>query len=690
MTAIGELLTITLTVSVILISTFMVMRYRSLRIKAEHALREYSKRQAVAYQSVRRYQNDLRSCVQFIPAMSFVVGRKDRKFVQPSECLTNWIEALSGKPETPETLVSYLFNSEKHPDFLPILSSKLGDTSIESGTFQDTLKVPFDSSTFRAEHSIGVRIEVLEEVVCVWFETSSHQPLPQSRERSDATVIRSILNETDLPTALDNSSDLLRCQLGNGLACSVSLLDNSAKTLKLVWGKGLGSSVVELVESLPLVFGDFPSANALLTETPVTKEYNSPGARHEPPIVPESVLCWRAYPVLSNDGAPLGTVDFYLFDGFDTFPSDDSVANFLFVVAVLLERKVAISTIFRQARLDQAVKEVGQRLMIAEGGATSSTLDECLIFLTTATPLSDGNVGIIYDSGEDEAEIIGSLFENTSADGACRSGLSVLSLKAFCSDIISPKENDMTMEAMLVEKGSALATKVSAALPICSNSANASFFVSPLLLGTDRVGLMIFALPGDHIPDAAYGNIMNMVSPSIASYLSKENLLRELERRANHDQLTGLLNRGCIEERLVSEINRSNRYDNDFAVILFDIDHFKQINDQFGHDVGDEVLRQVSRRAEASIRAVDLIGRWGGEEFLIILVETDLVSARHVAENIRRLIESDVYESNKPVTISAGVACYSRGDTATTLVKRADITLYKAKQQGRNQVVTTG
>lgn len=666
------------------------MRYKSRLVKAEHALCDHSKRQALAYERVRRYQDDLRSCIEFMPTMVFVAGRHDRKFIQPSEALTNWIGALSGKPETPDTLISYLFNSDKYPGFFPILSRKLGDASIASGSFEDTLKVPFDHSKCQAEHSVSIQIEVLGEVVCVWFDSVPDTERKQSGERSDASVIRSILNETDLPMALENSSDLLRCQLGDGVACSVSLLDRSARTLKLAWSKGLNSTIFSLLERLPLVFGDSPSATALLTETPVTREYGAQDApRGAAAIIPEGVVSWQAYPVLSNDGDALGTVDLYLSDGVDVYPSDDSVANFLFVVAVLLERKVAMSTIFRQARLDQAVKELGQRLMVATGEASSSTLNECLIFLTTATPLCDGKVGIIYDSGAEEAEVVGSLFDKISASGTSSSRQSLLSVKTFCTDTLSLQESDIAMEAILVEKGSSMASKLLSALPICSSSANASFFISPLHLGTDRMGVMIFALPGDHIPDAVYCNMMNMVSPSIASFLSRENLLRELEMRANHDQLTGLLNRGCIEERLVSEIKRSNRYDNELSVVLFDIDHFKQINDQFGHDVGDEVLKQVARRAESSIRAVDLIGRWGGEEFLIILVETDLASAKHVAENIRRLIESDVYDTNKPVTISAGVACYLSGDSSGTLVKRADVALYRAKEQGRNQVVTT-
>lgn len=689
MTAIGGISVSILAGLTVLILTFLVIRYRTLLGKAEHALGDFSKRQMQAYEMAKHCQKDLRSCVRFMPAKVLIAGRHDRKFIQPSEALINWIETWSGKPETPDTLTSYLFSSDKYPGFFPVLKRRLKDGSIASGVFHDILKVPFDNSACKTEHSVNIRIDVLEGVVCVWFDSTADKQNQQSRERSDASVIRSILNETDLPTALESSSALLRCQLGNGVACSVSLLDGSAKTLKLVWSKGLDSTIRGSVARLPLVFGDSPSATALLTETSVRKAYNSPGVRREVRIMPESIVSWHSYPILSNDGDALGTVDFYLSDGVSAQLSDDAVGNFLFVVAVLLERKVAMSTIFRQARLDQAVKEVGQRLMVATDGASSSTLNECLIFLTTATPLSDGKIGIVYDFGSDEAETVGRLFEHSGDPETDQSAPRLSAVKAICADVIALQNGGMALETVLVESGSSTAAQLISELPICDDSASASFFVCPLLLGRGQMGAIIFALPGDQIPDAAYGNIMDMVSPSIASYLSRENLLRELEKRANHDQLTGLLNRGCIEERLSSEIKRSNRYENELSVILFDIDHFKQINDQFGHDVGDEVLKQVARRAEASIRAVDLIGRWGGEEFLVILVETDLASAKHVAENIRRLIESDVYETNKPVTISAGVACYLRGDSSGSLVKRADIALYKAKEQGRNQVVTT-
>lgn len=689
MTAIGELLISILAGSVVLFLGFLVMRYRSLLGKAEHTLGDFSKRQMLAYEMARHYQKDFRACIRSMPAKVFIVGRHEREFIQLSEGLVHWIEALSGNPETPDTVASYLFSNDKYPGFFPALKRNLADGTLASGVFQDTVKVPFDRVECQAEHSVSIRIDILEEVVCVWFDSDPNTHKQQRGERSDASVIRSILNETDLPTALERSSDLLRCQLGGGVACSVSLLDGSAKTLKLVWSKGLDSTIRASVARLPLVFGDSPSATALLTETSVAKAYNAPGARRDFCIVPEGIESWHSHPVLSNDGDALGTVDFYLFDGVDTQISDDAVGNFLFVVAVLLERKVAMSTIFRQARLDQAVKEVGQRLMVATDGSSSSTLNDCLIFLTTATPLSDGKIGIVFDFGVNEPETVGRLFEHSGDPGTGSSASRLSAVKAICADVITQQDDGMVLETVLVESGSSAAAQLVSELPICSDSAGASFFVCPLLLGRDQMGAIIFALPGDQIPDTAYGSVMDMVSPSIASYLSRENLLRELEKRANHDQLTGLLNRGCIEERLSSEIKRSNRYENELSVILFDIDHFKQINDQFGHDVGDEVLKQVARRAEASIRSVDLIGRWGGEEFLVILVETDHASAKHVAENIRRLIESDVYETNKPVTISAGVACYLKGDSSGSLVKRADIALYKAKEQGRNQVVTT-
>ncbi|GAB4058539.1 sensor domain-containing diguanylate cyclase [Uliginosibacterium sediminicola] len=162
---------------------------------------------------------------------------------------------------------------------------------------------------------------------------------------------------------------------------------------------------------------------------------------------------------------------------------------------------------------------------------------------------------------------------------------------------------------------------------------------------------------------------------------------RRLERLANYDVLTGLLNRQAFELLIQQSINTAQRYQRPLAAILFDLDHFKTINDTHGHLVGDEVLRQIASVTRSVLRESDAICRWGGEEFLILLSECSQAQALLTAEKLRATIElHDFTAPVKLVTISAGVVQYRQRETAISFFARADEALYRAKANGRNQV----
>lgn len=169
--------------------------------------------------------------------------------------------------------------------------------------------------------------------------------------------------------------------------------------------------------------------------------------------------------------------------------------------------------------------------------------------------------------------------------------------------------------------------------------------------------------------------------------LSSKN--RELSVLSTTDNLTGLSNRLHIEALLDKELERQKRYGHVFSVMILDIDHFKQINDQNGHLLGDAVLQHVSTLLKSNIRETDMIGRWGGEEFMIILPETAASLAFRLAEKLRTAIAAEQFETVDQVTTSIGLAQSSQGDhSARQLILRADSALYRAKESGRNRVVT--
>jgi len=164
----------------------------------------------------------------------------------------------------------------------------------------------------------------------------------------------------------------------------------------------------------------------------------------------------------------------------------------------------------------------------------------------------------------------------------------------------------------------------------------------------------------------------------------------KLERLANFDSLTGLYNRRAILGKLHELINRANRYKEDFSLSMLDIDHFKRVNDHYGHLTGDEVLEKIATLIHRNIRDTDIVGRYGGEEFIIILPKTNLSSAWVAAERLRSIIEKAEMKDSAgnvfAITVSQGLSGWERGEDIHSLISRADEALYKAKEKGRNRV----
>jgi diguanylate cyclase (GGDEF)-like protein len=167
-------------------------------------------------------------------------------------------------------------------------------------------------------------------------------------------------------------------------------------------------------------------------------------------------------------------------------------------------------------------------------------------------------------------------------------------------------------------------------------------------------------------------------------------LFAEVQRLSITDDLTGLYRRRHFFTVAEQEFQRASRYGNDFAIIMLDIDHFKQINDEYGHLVGDKVLRRIANDLRKIMRGVDFVSRYGGEEFVILLPQANLETAEMTAERLREYIENNPFETEQGVftiTISAGVTGYSPDTTdIESLLMQADKALYQAKLAGRNKV----
>lgn len=188
--------------------------------------------------------------------------------------------------------------------------------------------------------------------------------------------------------------------------------------------------------------------------------------------------------------------------------------------------------------------------------------------------------------------------------------------------------------------------------------------------------------------------LIDILSREFGGPLRTATLVEESRQLARFDALTGLFNRRALSEALELELERCMRHANPLSVLLLDIDHFKKINDGHGHQSGDAVLRAVGKALAQTARRSDVCARWGGEEFVVVLTQTDPEAAMLAAERVRHVIEQVIVTNEKgdriPVTASVGVTSLYMTDTVETFLDRADKAMYLAKSSGRNQVRSAG
>lgn len=221
----------------------------------------------------------------------------------------------------------------------------------------------------------------------------------------------------------------------------------------------------------------------------------------------------------------------------------------------------------------------------------------------------------------------------------------------------------------------------------------------PLLHGS---GELITALwqdrqPGEAVHEAKVGEATYELH---ISYVREVDLIRiyvlditqrkraeaEIHLLATTDSLTGIANRREFSAILAREVDRAKRYGTPMSLAMYDLDYFKRVNDTFGHDVGDYVLQTVTRLVKENIRANDVVARWGGEEFMVLMPQSDVQAARNASEKLRLAIAAHHFDKVGSLTASFGVAAFEPQDDLNSLLKRVDDAVYRAKEQGRNRV----
>jgi diguanylate cyclase (GGDEF)-like protein len=215
----------------------------------------------------------------------------------------------------------------------------------------------------------------------------------------------------------------------------------------------------------------------------------------------------------------------------------------------------------------------------------------------------------------------------------------------------------------------------------------------PMVVGQELIGVLNFERERRADFSADEIEFFGAIADQAAVAIQKARLHEQTVTLSITDPLTLIPNRRFLFQQLESEINRANRFGTQLSLLMIDIDHFKKLNDQEGHQAGDDVLRQVAETMKSTLRKVDTVGRYGGEEFIVLLPQVTRVEALEVGEKLRRAVQAVEFsfgkkETTHKVSISVGVASLPVDASAQTeLVDAADAALYIAKREGRNRVV---
>jgi two-component system, cell cycle response regulator len=219
-----------------------------------------------------------------------------------------------------------------------------------------------------------------------------------------------------------------------------------------------------------------------------------------------------------------------------------------------------------------------------------------------------------------------------------------------------------------------------------------SLLVLPLLSADEAIGTFMLASRRRHRFGKDVREMLAIIANQVAVSLQNGMMYKKMETMATTDGLTGLTNHRSFQERFGDLLERAARHDHKAAVLLCDVDHFKNVNDTYGHPIGDEVLRQVAKMLQAAVRKIDIPARYGGEEFAVVLEATDEAGALRLADRIRQDVGAMSFDSDKgpfKVTMSIGVACFPEdGGDRAALIEHADHALYHCKETGRNRVTS--
>lgn len=512
-------------------------------------------------------------------------------------------------------------------------------------------------------------------------------------------LVDSTLTEQNLSEALRAVARLCKSVTGTEASIGLTIFDEKNESLKLVVNpEGLSEQSLKAIDGAKITFGNGAHATSALLKKEIMTDFGSAESiateEMTKALKASGVHRWTAMPLLGMSGQVLGTLDFYLLNrDLDARIDFEKLATPLHLASATIERHHSIQALHENARFEGFLRFFNQQLMTTPHRADDSAFVDAINKIISFMQIPPSSLQCwMLDESENVYRPVGMSREELEAVGCAElSGENVRRWLESDELLIHKSEFEASLEAeyqclhLSTDHKLARLMELSPDDAVREMGVTEQFIVFPLSADDTLEGFLVFK-PREIKLDRKL-NLLSTIAPILASALARHRLIESLMHKALHDRLTGLYNRNKIEEVLQHELDRSRRYENPLSVLLFDVDHFKVVNDNLGHDVGDRVLRELSELVSQKIRAADLIGRWGGEEFIVVLTETPIDKAIGVANTIRRDVEAHSFGIGESLTVSMGVAEYQPGDTKNALIKRADIALYQAKSGGRNNVM---
>ncbi len=657
------------------------LKYRHLRAEWQGLGREVS----TASRSLRNADRDLRTLFDQSSIAVFLLDHNDRTVLYANETALaafgvrseeQFSAEVLQKPDAWADAPHSLLNFEEYI----VRTARSGLQTFE------LRYVPSGRPPIWLDCSLSVISYRGEQAVMFTGANITVRKFKEAADRFRHQAMSSMAGDRGLHTTLDHLVNMAEIHLP-GSRCGIMVHDVEAGKLRWVGGHSLPNAFMEHMDGLPVAFGAASSGTAVFIRgRVVSRDIRSDDRWDRYREEGESAdvrACWSE-PVLGSGGELLGTFDVYHSQPWTPGDDDiDALTGPIAIASLAIERHQAKGQLEQMVLSEQMVRRISTDLLTLnaeeadEGIArTCRGLGEFYradrVFLCQLEEVSSQ----VFVSHEWQAPGVAPLRDSNGRKYPVREN-SVATLFAdkasfiLTADDAIPPALDFLHELLSVES-------------------KQSLLLAVVYQGERMCGLLaiqITAAVNPWTPQRIHTS--ELMANLFGSALTRNELLHSLTYQAVHDQLTGLYNRHKLESFMDQEVARCTRYGSSFSLVIFDLDHFKSINDRFGHNEGDAVLAGVSRLLKEGVRESEIAGRWGGEEFLIILPETTLDSAVPVADRLRGAIEAHRFSIPERVTISVGVAAFRLGDSPHEIIQRADAALYSAKESGRNCVKST-